>query len=127
MKKLITLVFGMCIVLASLGIATAHPNDGLEGLLIGGAGGAVVGHIVTGTPEGIIVGSLLGSTIGMLIDAGNDRHGVVLIRDRYRHHERWPGKYYRSRGPWPHRGDRHFYGRDRHNPRWDRHRDRYLR
>lgn len=127
MTKLTTFILGICFVLAGSGTATAHANDGLEGLLIGGAGGAAVGHIVTGTPEGLIVGSLLGGTIGMLIDAGHDRHEVVFVRDRHRHHRPWPGHHYRDRGHRMHRGDRYYYGKHGHGPRWDRHRGRHLR
>jgi hypothetical protein len=126
MTKLTTFILGMCIVLASSGIALAHPNDGLEGFVIGGVGGAAIGHAVSGTPEGMIVGSLLGSTIGMLIDVSDNRH-VVVVRDRHRHHRQWPDRHYRDRGPWSHRDDRHYYKKQRHYPRWERHRGRHLR
>ena len=63
MTKLTTFILGICIVLASSGIALAHSNDGLEGFVIGGVGGAAIGHAVTGTPEGFIVGSLWVMTV----------------------------------------------------------------
>ncbi len=128
MTKLTALVFGIFIVLASFNIAEAHHNDGLKGLVIGGVGGAAIGHVITGTQEGMIFGSFLGGTIGMLIDAENDRHNVVIIKDRHRHHRDWRGHSYRGR--WPHRGDRHYYGRHGHkhhkHPR-DHYRGRHLR
>ena len=121
MKKITTFIFGLSIVLASSGFALAHSNDDLEGFVIGGVGGAAIGHAVSGTPEGLIFGSLLGSTIGMLIDVSDDRH-VVVVRERHRHHRHWPGRHYRDRGSWSHRGDRYYYKKHRHHPRWDRHR-----
>ncbi|HER62426.1 MAG TPA: hypothetical protein ENO11_00405 [Desulfobacteraceae bacterium] len=123
MTKLTAFVLGFFMVLASVGIAQARHNDGLEGLVIGGVGGAAIGHVITGTPEGVIVGSVLGGTIGMLIDAGNNRHQVVYIKDRHRHYRQWPGHSYTGR--WSHRGDRHYFERHGHNKRWDRRGDRW--
>lgn len=125
MTKYAAFILGILMVLAGVGIAEARHDDGLEGLIIGGFGGAAIGHVITGTPEGVLVGSVLGGTIGLLVDAGNDRHRVVYIKDRHRHYRHWPGHYYKSR--WHYKGDRHYYGkgwhkhrRDHRWSRWDR-------
>ena len=125
MTKLTAFVVGIFILLASFSIAEAHRNDGLEGLVIGGVSGAAIGHVVTGDPKGMIFGSFLGGTIGMIIDAGNDWNHVVVREDRQSHYRNRPDHYYRGR--WSHGGDRHYYGKHGYQHRWDRHRGRHLR
>lgn len=130
MTKFTALVFGIAIVLAGFSRAEAH-HDALEGLLIGGAGGAAIGHVIAGTPEGVIVGSFLGGTIGMLVAAENHPDHVVVIREHHRPHSHWPGHSYR--GHRHNRDDRHYYGRHGHKhhrdrwDRWDDHRGRHHR
>jgi hypothetical protein len=125
MTKISAIVVGIFLVLTSFTPADAGHSDGVEGLLAGGVGGAAIGHVITGTPEGIIAGSFLGGTIGMLVDAGNHHNRLTVRRDRHRHYRPWPG--YRGRGNWSHRG-RHFYGKHgsghrrdcrNHRGRWD--------
>lgn len=60
--------------------ACANPRDQrmLDGALIGGAGGAAVGAIATGTGGGAVVGGVAGATAGAVIaDATRPRtyHG----------------------------------------------------
>ena len=107
-QKLSPLVIALTIVTTTIGTANAHRNDGLDGLLLGGAGGAIVGHAINRSPEGIIVGSVIGSTLGMLIDLGLDRgHSVVIARShrpqanlaynnrRDNRHDRWNNRKHR--------------------------------
>ncbi len=123
MTKLTVFVLGFFMVLASVSIAEARHNYGPGGLLIGGVGGAAIGHVITGTPEGVIVGSFVGGTIGMLIDARKERGRVVVRQDRPRHYRQGPDRSYR--GNWSHRDDRQYYERRGHNKRWDRRGDRW--
>ncbi|MCC8237305.1 glycine zipper domain-containing protein [Pinisolibacter aquiterrae] len=57
--------------------ACASPRDQrmLDGALIGGAGGAAVGAIATGTGGGAVVGGVAGAAAGAVIaDATRPRH-----------------------------------------------------
>ena len=114
-NRLSSLVIGLAIIITTVGTAEARHNDGLEGLLLGSAGGAIVGHAIDRSPEGAIVGSMIGGTIGMLLDLGSDRkHLVVVNRPHHlpratysytshqdRRHERWHNrKHRRQERPW---------------------------
>ncbi|MBU0673903.1 MAG: hypothetical protein KJ950_04600 [Proteobacteria bacterium] len=57
--------------------AEAHGNNHLDGLLLGAGGGAIVGQILTHSAEGVLVGSVIGTTLGLLIGAENN-HLVVI-------------------------------------------------
>jgi hypothetical protein len=79
MKRLSIIAFVSALMMTSVGPATAHQNNGVEGLLLGGAGGAILGQAIARNPEGVIVGSLIGGTLGMLVDIGSVRDRVVVI------------------------------------------------
>lgn len=72
MKKLIL----FSIVALTLG-ACANPRDSrmLDGALIGGTGGAIIGGVATGTGGGAVVGGVAGAAAGALVaDATRPRH-----------------------------------------------------
>jgi len=79
MKRLSIIAFALALMMTTVGTATAHQRIGIEGLLLGGAGGALVGQAIARNPEGVIVGSLIGGTLGMLLDVGLARDRVVVI------------------------------------------------
>jgi uncharacterized membrane protein len=68
--------------LSTLGLALtlgacANPRDQrmLDGALIGGTGGAIVGGVATGTAGGAVVGGVAGAAAGAVIaDATRPRH-----------------------------------------------------
>lgn len=78
-NKLAVIVIGLVLLLANVAPATARQNNTIDGLLLGGAGGAIIGQVVAGKPAGVIVGSIIGGTLGMLIDLGPVRERVVVI------------------------------------------------
>jgi len=125
MTKLTSLIIGIVIILATLNVAEARHNEGLGGLLIGGVGGAAIGHAITQSPEGIIIGSLVGGTIGMLVEVESGRNHIVVINGRHRHHHSWP--YYSYRRHWNHRHDKRVHRGHRHDHRWDRNGKHYPR
>lgn len=118
MKKLSSFIIALVLVMAGGGTAVAHRSDGLEGLLLGGASGALVGQAIGRNPEAVIVGSVIGSTLGLLIDLGSSRHHAVVI-DRPRQLPRAGFVYSSSRQHRPDRWDRREYRR--HDRRWRQH------
>jgi hypothetical protein len=84
MRKLSTILLALVISLTTIGTAAAHQSIGINGVLLGGAGGALAGQVLTRNPEGVIVGTIIGGTLGMLVDIGAARDRVVVI-DRSRH------------------------------------------
>ncbi len=84
MKKLSAIVIALAMSVTTVGPAAARQSNGITGVLLGGAGGAIVGQAITGNPRGVIAGSIIGSTLGMLIDVGSPRDRLVVI-DRPRH------------------------------------------
>ena len=79
MKRFSIFAFALALMMTTVGTATAHQGDGIEGLLLGGAGGAIVGQAIARNPQGVIVGSLIGGTLGVLIDIGSARDRVVVV------------------------------------------------
>ncbi len=124
MKKLTSFIIGLTIVITTFGMAEAHHSNGLEGLLLGSAGGAIIGHAVDRSPEGVIVGSVIGGTLGMLIDLGSERRHAVVI-DNHRHYR--PRVEYVYSSHWDRRHDRRERRMHRrHERRW-RHERRHHR
>ncbi len=69
-------VVALSLVALSLG-ACANPRDTrmLDGALIGGTGGAIIGGVATGTGGGAVVGGVAGAAAGALVaDATRPRH-----------------------------------------------------
>lgn len=124
MKNLVTIGIALALMLGSVGTGAAHQGVGVNGLLLGGAGGAIVGQAIAGNPEGVLVGSILGGTLGMLIDIGSARDHLVVVeqprlprrtRVVYREH-----RDYRHEG-WG-RAPQHRYERPWRHERRDHHR-----
>jgi len=112
MKKLSVTALTLAIFLSTGGMATAHQSIGVNGLLLGGAGGAIVGQAIAGNTEGVIVGSLIGGTLGMLIDIDSARPRVVVVDQP--HYPSHVGYAYRI-----HRDHRHEQWKPRrHDQRW---------
>ena len=116
MTKLTACIVGLGLVLAVGTTASAHQNDELESLLIGGIGGAAIGHVVSGTPEGVIIGSFLGGTIGILAAGDYGHRRVIVNRDRYRHPRNRHG--YAHGGRRNHREGWYPRGRNDHREGW---------
>lgn len=49
-------------------------SDGTLGTVVGGVGGALVGHAVAGGPAGTILGAAGGALLGRSIDRNSSRH-----------------------------------------------------
>lgn len=64
-------------------VALAGCSQTERGAAFGGATGAAVGAIATGTPQGAIVGGAIGAAGGALIGAVAERPGQCYYRDRY--------------------------------------------
>jgi hypothetical protein len=68
-------------VAATLALAGCSRTE--QGAVVGGATGAAVGAIATGTPQGAFVGGALGAAGGAIIGAVSERPGYCYYRDRY--------------------------------------------
>ena len=112
-RKLTTIIVALTIVMTTITIAEARHRDGLDGLLLGSAGGAVIGHAIDRSPEGAIIGSVIGGTLGILLDLGSNR-GHAMIIDGRRHQPR-ASFVYNS-----HRNNRHDRWNNRKNRRHER-------
>jgi len=79
MKKSNAFIISLVLIAAMGGTAQAHRKDGLEGLLIGGASGAIIGQAIARDVEGVIVGSIIGGTLGLIIDRDLDHAWVGRV------------------------------------------------
>lgn len=115
-QKLSPIVMGLAMAMITVTTAEARHSNGLDGLLLGSAGGAIIGQAIGRSPEGIRPGSVIGGTLGMLIDLDSGRNHVVVV-DNHRHHRPRTGWVYssprdRQHDRWEHRKHR------RHERRW---------
>ena len=58
-------------------------QDAVQGAIIGGSTGAIIGGLATGRPYGVIDGAITGGTAGAIMGSETERrHGYVWAKDR---------------------------------------------
>lgn len=97
MKKLIIVAAVLVLGMASSQPASAN-DRGLNGLIIGGGSGAIVGQAIGRNTEATIIGATVGGVLGLIVGNEIDRQQVSVNRYRYepRHHPRTARKWNRS-------------------------------
>ena len=90
MKILFKLVIAVSLIVSLAGMASAN-DRGVNGLIIGGGAGAIMGQAVGRNVESTIIGATVGGIIGAVIGAEGSHHQhqrIITHEPSYRKHNR---------------------------------------